>query len=223
MKTAKNQAQQAAEVVWRFCGTDDRPLLARPYHDKKAGVVVATDSRRIIITRHGFNPFAKDPDGVFPKYSQLLPKNVDEEYPHAVWVNVPRLAKVCKAAVALARAIRGEKKHTRTPEAICFFEVAGHVCGLDAELLIDTLEAMQCNNARFLQFSTKSPDGDPVLMQTKETTVLQMPVRGGGRAAAVTINGETCELEPIPEPKPLALVVRREWHLWKAACKTPAA
>ena len=196
MKKNMSKSELAAECVWNFVSTDpNRTLLNKPYHDKENGVVVATDSKRMIVTKYGYNPNAEAPDGVYPRWGQVIPKDIASATPFAVAVDAAKLRAVCKAAIPLAKALGYASGRVGPCGVAVWFKPAGDgdLACMDGRLLLDTLEAMECNGIGELRFGEK---GGPVFAFNESTTVVQMPLRLEKEDREnLWINGEAATVE----------------------------
>ncbi|MBQ3344441.1 MAG: hypothetical protein IJG84_21255 [Kiritimatiellae bacterium] len=157
---------KAAKIVEGFVATDEtRKTLMKPWHDKKNGVVVATDGKALIATKHGFNPDA--PDGDYPNWQGVVPKYGDEAC--GVTIDPVKVAEVCANGIRLARAI----DHKMNVYAAIPLPEGKHIA-FDAAVLRRVAEAMDANS--ITEF--KAVDGvHAILAKNADTTLVAMPIR----------------------------------------------
>lgn len=216
---------RAAKLVAEFVSTDAmRKNLMTPYHDKKNGVVVATNGAVLIATKHGFNPGAEDRD--YPRWQQVIPdyhgkvfkvresqlvkaengdymrKVVEVKYPVSTIPVVPsKVAAACRKCVGLAKASFRNGAFAALPL------VDGKQIVLDAGLLLKVADAMDANG--ITEIKAAAPER-PIVAKNGDAILVAMPVRdaevfGGGCAGrnkecgGLLIDAQTGRMLAAPE------------------------
>ena len=182
----KPNPKKAAKVVEEFAAKDQtRKALTKVYHDKKDHVAVATNGRMIIVTKHGYDPDAKDdPENPYPNWRMVIPKADDMTV--RIEVNPTELVKTCKDAMRLTRAV-GIKPNDgpQSVPKVILRHGDGNYSVCDAEYLMSVAKAMEANGITELRTKPKGRRGkdelavSPVMAQNADTTIVLMPIRGG--------------------------------------------
>ena len=207
-KTIKPNPKKAAKIVGDFVATDPtRKGLMKPYHDKKNGVVVATNGWFIIVTKHGFDPNAKEPEEPFPNWKTVIPK--EKDLTASVKVNPTELAKVCQSAIRLTRAVGIKPSDDNSTPHIILRNSKGGYSVLDANYLLTVAKAMEANGITELRVQDTKGDFEiakPLVARNADTTIVIMPLRGSGihstgrvDGAHVAFDGTTGRIIHAPE------------------------
>ncbi len=222
-KPIKPNPKKAAKIVGDFVATDPtRKALTNPYHDKKSGVVVATNGRFIIATKHGFDPNAKETSEPYPNWQIVIPK--EKDLTASIKVNPTELAKVCQNAIRLSRAIGIKPSDAHSTPHVILRNSNGGYSILDANYLLTVAKAMEANGITELRTQdTKGEHGvtRPLMAKNADTTIVIMPLRGGGLSsvgrkdsANVAFDGLTGRIIRAPERTDMGVgnrMMSEEW------------
>lgn len=222
-KRVKADPKKAAKIVGEFVVKDKRSprfsLLGAPYHDKKNGVVVATDGRIMIVTRHGYDPNAKEPENRYPNWREVVPDystgthqrvvmgydgrgnpQLVEQYIPVTTLDVDPswLSEIARAVMRLGRDIgrKDDVIYVRLP-----LEGGEYAC-FDAKYIDTFARAMAANGMTEMKATRMSA----ILAKNDDTTIVLMPVRfydmseeGRGDGHKLTIDGITGRILSAPE------------------------
>ena len=179
-QTEAKRLAAMAKIVESFASKDEtRKNLLAPFHDKKGGVVVATDGRALIATKHGYNPDVKNNPDFPASWRQVVPRYKDAQ---TIKVNPAEIVATCAKGRRLANAINSG---VHAYMVIPLTDDGGNVV-LAAEILHRVAKAMEADNITEI----KAVDGTcPILAQNATTTLVQMPVRNGGRGGVKLTHG----------------------------------
>ena len=203
-ETSKANPKNAEKVVDDFVSKDStRVTFQRKHHDKKNGVVVATDGRVLIATKHGFDPNAEDhPEDPYPRWQQVVPKyngktvkvteRVEEdgktvtrevELPvQSVKADPSAIVQACKTAIRLRNTIQPGSKDRRQRAEVLLPLPDGQAALMDAEYLLKVAKAMEANGITEI----RALDGKhPILAKNADTTIVAMPIRNDGEGFRV--------------------------------------
>lgn len=169
----KANPKNAAKVVGEFVAGKDstREELKHPYHDKKKGVVVATNGMVIVITKHGFDPNAKPAtDKEYPNYERTVPNKAS--LTESTTVNPAELANACRKAISLAR----QRKTSRSDdtEAHVALRFGDKIRLYNAEFMMHMAKAMEMDGITEIRSTS---DSGVSCARSKDTTLVIMPLR----------------------------------------------
>lgn len=173
--------------------------LSRVYHDKEAGLAVASDGRILIASKHGFDPNADNGDVAFPNWRHVVgPTDTNSKL--AAKVNPTELAKVCKTISRLAKATDGEGEHG--PLVAINFG-GNHVSYFSASQLAKVAKAMEANGLTELR--TSEEFNRPAIASNGDTSIVIMPYRtadietsGRGDVSGFVVNGHNGRIITAP-------------------------
>lgn len=198
----KTNPKKAAKLVADFVlnpsvGTNSS--MMSPFHDKKNGVVVATDGRIMIATKHGFDPNGKS-DDAFPNWKELVKvteQDIASNGGSTVSVNPTAIIGACKNAVRFARATGADVD--KTCIAIKFGD---RVKLYNAEYMMKAAKAMEANGISEI---TSGNGTGPSIAKNSDTTIIIAGLRGMdpndvGRfdGANVVVNGHNGRIISAP-------------------------
>ena len=204
----KPDPKKAAKVLADFTYKQDKKEvskkihddLSRVYHDKKAGLAVASDGRILIASKHGFDPNADNGDVAFPNWRHIVgPTDTNSKL--AAKVNPTELAKVCKTISSLAKATDGEGEHG--PLVAINFG-GNHVSYFSASQLAKVAKAMEANGITELR--TSEEFNHPAIASNGDTSIVIMPYHisdietsGRGDWSHFIVNGHNGRIITAPE------------------------
>ena len=237
-KPVKADAKKAAKVVESFVSKDaTRKVFMNVHHDHEGGVVVATDGRVLIATKHGYDKNAKDnPDNPYPNWRQVVPnydgktyeatertvgksgRSVLKKTEHPVQkveVDPAAISDTCKKVAALANKINNKGTifaALKLPD--------GKVVIMDAAYLRKVADAMAANGITEI----KAVDGKrPILAKNADTTIVAMPLRMDGTdpteaefrkgrgGSVIVIDALTGRILSAPERSDNTAMTSRKW------------
>lgn len=203
----KPDPKKAAKVLADFTYKQDKKEvskkihddLSRVYHDKEAGLAVASDGRILIASKHGFDPNADNGDVEFPNWRHIVgPTDTNSKL--AAKVNPTELAKVCKTISRLAKATDGEGEHG--PLVAINFG-GNHVSYFSASQLVKVAKAMEANGITELR--TSEEFNHPAIASNGDTSIVIMPYRnadietsGRGDVSGFVVNGHNGRIITAP-------------------------
>lgn len=174
-------AKKAAKILSDFVSRDkSRTALQSVFHDKEAGVAVASDGRALIATKHGFDPDAKPLDAYY-HWQKVIP--CEKSLVNATTVNPAELAKTCKSAIRLAKATGYKGEYVIV--ALRMGDKGDKIATVDAKLMLKVAEAMAANGLTELR-TGKDVGKEPIMTKNADTTIVFMPLRVNDGAADVT-------------------------------------
>jgi hypothetical protein len=163
----------AAKVVERFVApAGSRPVLEKPYHDKGSGYVVATDGKRLIATRYGFDQNAPDPNGVYPNWKQVAISDGYGKDALREKLDVRALADMAEDADKLARAASVH----RDLDAAVALRIGGKPVMVNAGFFADFLRAMEAHGISEVEWDGRGP---LLARNGGVATIMLMPYRVG--------------------------------------------
>lgn len=199
----KTNPKKAAKLVADFVlnpsvGTNSSVMY--PFHDKKNGVVVATDGRIMIATKHGFDPNGKS-DDAFPNWKELVKfteQDIASNGGSTVSVNPTAIIGACKNAVRFARTTGADED--RTFIAIKFGD---RVKLYSTKYMMKAAKAMEANGISEI---TSGNGTGPSIAKNADTTIILAGLRGVdpndvGRfdGADIVVNGHNGRIIAAPE------------------------
>ena len=199
----KTNPKKAAKLVADFVlnpsvGTNSS--IMSPFHDKKNGVVVATDGRIMIATKHGFDPNGKS-DDAFPNWKELV--KFTEQYiasngGSTVSVNPTAIIGACKNAVRFARTTGADEDKT-----IIAIKFGDRVKLYSTKYMMKAAKAMEANGISEI---TSGNGTGPSIAKNADTTIILAGLRGVdpndvGRfdGADIVVNGHNGRIIAAPE------------------------
>lgn len=167
---AKRLARMA-KAVEAFASTDaTRMSLMRPWHDKKYGVVVATDGTVLVATKRGFDKNADNGDRDIPKWKQVVPV-YDSKDTTTLYVTPSAVKEACDKCARLARSM-----DRKLGAYMAMSTIRGDYVVLSAANLRKVAEVMDADGMTEIV----ALDGThPILAKNKTTTIAAMPIRVG--------------------------------------------
>jgi hypothetical protein len=165
---AKRLARMA-KAVEAFASTDaTRMSLMRPWHDKKYGVVVATDGTVLVATKRGFDKNADNGDRDIPKWKQVVPV-YDSKDTTTLYVTPSAVKEACDKCARLARSM-----DRKLGAYMAMSTIRGDYVVLSAANLRKVAEVMDADGMTEIV----ALDGThPILAKNKTTTIAAMPIR----------------------------------------------
>lgn len=169
--TGKADPKKAAAVVKKFIynGKILRPAIQSVYHDKGEGLVVATNGRILVATKHGFDPSAPDRTD-FPDWRGVLPPT--GELDGEGEINPVEVANICRWAAKTARTLKYSK-----PPTVLFRFGREHIMFYAHDILA-VADAMAANGIATIRFQ-RGVYG-PTVAKNGDTEIAVMPVRMSG-------------------------------------------